>query len=82
MVKFRPSWAKLRGSFSGGRAHKVKEWLVGMVQVVFQQPAEMETLGGPHAVEQKQTNGLGGESSVARRGGRRDSSPEIHCSLQ
>lgn len=22
------------------------------------QPAEMETLGGPHAVEQKQTNGL------------------------
>lgn len=26
----------------------------------FQQPAEIETLGGPHAVEQKQTNGLNG----------------------
>lgn len=28
----------------------------------------METLGGPHAAEQKQTNGLSGASSVARRG--------------
>lgn len=32
----------------------------------FQQPSEMETLGRPHAVEQKQTNGLSGLSSVAR----------------
>lgn len=29
----------------------------------------METLGGPHAVEQKQTNGPNGLSSVAQRGG-------------
>lgn len=32
----------------------------------FQQPAKIETLGRPHAVEQKQTNGLSGLSSMAR----------------
>lgn len=47
-----------------GSLHKGKSFW-GMVQVVFPQPAEMETLGGPHAVEQKQTNGLSGASSVA-----------------
>lgn len=62
-IKFHPSWAELRGAFSGGEAHKAKEQSGASghgAEEAFQQPAEMETLGGPHAVEQKQTNGLNG----------------------
>lgn len=60
VVRFHPSRAS-----QGVELHKAKQRLVGMVQLAFQQPVEMETLGGPHAAEQKQTNGLNGESSVA-----------------
>lgn len=70
----------------GDWAHEAKEHYVGMGRVAGVQKSrcsdqQMEALGGPHAVEQKQTNGLNGSSSVARRGGRRDGSPEILWSV-
>lgn len=66
MVKFRPSWAKPQGATSRGKARTSEGTNCGYgasglgTEEAFQQPAEMETLGGPHAVEQKQTNGLNG----------------------
>lgn len=58
MVKFPQIWAERQIPLQGVVLTRPRNILWVMVQVMLQQPVEMETLGGPHAVEQKQTNGF------------------------